>query len=184
MSELYLINENYDYLPELIFEDGEMTPFLVQGIRITASKPLKYKSYELPSSCAKNFYDLDALYVSNEIGKYLDECDIDGLHIQPIVVSFSDGVSLPYYRVDSDLEYDIIDYENSNIKYIDDDGATFESLTFSEQKIRSIKSGHKKLFKIKGLHVIQYAVSDDLKNNLEKLDIKAIFCMDKDYKGV
>lgn len=138
-QKLYFINEDYDWMPDLLIEDDNMGPTLVRGIYLSVDRPIRYKSHELPVSCAKTYYDLDGLIVSPAIADVFQQVDPKGLHITPVEIQFTDDTSLSYYRLDSLIEHDLIDFDYSVIEYGDsEDGYSFEQLILSEKMIENV----------------------------------------------
>ena len=184
-QKIYFINEDYDWMSDLLIEEDRMGAVLVQGIHISVDRPIRYKSRTLPVSCAKSFYDLDGLIVNPAIADVFQRVDPKGLHIVPVEIQFTDNVSLPYYRLDSQIEHNLIDFEFSVIEDGDEeDGYSFEKLIFSEKIIGSLPQEELHFFRLKGLELIQYMISDTLKEKLDQISHHIIITDEATYKGI
>lgn len=190
IKQLYFINEDYDWMPDLLIEEDGMGPTLSRGVHLTVDRPIRYKTSELPVSCAKSFYDLDGLMVSPAIAQAFQEVDPKGLHIVPVEIQFTDNVLLPYYRLDSLIEHDLIDMEASIIESGDpeyddpEDGYSFEKIILSEKSIENLPQEELHFFRLKGLELIQYMISSTLKEKLDKIPHHILITDESTYEGI
>lgn len=183
-SDLYFINENYNYRPELFVEQDGVGHLLSQGVILSLDRPLQYKSLEYPSYMKKDFYDLEALIVSSDIADVFQAKDPKGMHLTPIDIEFSDGVSLRYFRLDTFIELDLIDYDNSVIIDGDmEDGFQFETIKFDKFKLEAMNIEELAFFKLKGLETIQYVINRSFKDSLEAINTSAIIVDSNNYVG-
>lgn len=184
-TQLHFINEDYDWMPDLLIEEDDMGPTLVDGTHLSVDRPIRYKTSELPVSCAKSFYDLDGLIVNPAIAEAFQKVDPKGLHITPIELQFTDNVSLPYYRLDSEIEHNLIDMNASIIEDGDAEyGYCFEKIVLSEDVIQKIPQEELHFFRIKGLELIQYMVSETLKEKLEQIPHHILITDETTYEGI
>lgn len=182
---LYFLNENYDWMPEIFSLEDDLGPEISQGLHFSVDRPLSYQAQDLPSSCAKSFYDLDGLIVSQNIAEIFESLNDIRIKIIPITILFKDMISLPYYRVDTTLEVDVIDYSLSTI--IDgnlNDGYEFEKIVLSKDKILENSTDNLKFFRLKGIDEIQYMISSDIKAMFDDIYHHAIISDETCYIGI
>lgn len=186
MEKIYFLNENYELFPELFHETDDIGYLLSKGVHLSLEKPLNYRSLEYPSYLSKDFYDLEALIVSPEIAEKFEEKIINGLHLTPINIIFSDNISKPYYRLDTSIEHDFIDYDSSNI--IDgneEEGFIFSKIEFDKDKFEKVsKPIDRYFFKIKGLQSIQYMINEEMRIELCNIGTSALISDEKSFKGI
>ena len=83
-AEVYFINEDYNWFPELFSELDGVGHHLASDIHLSINKPLRYQAMEYPSSCAKSFYDAQGIFVTPKIAKAFMQLTPKGINIAPV----------------------------------------------------------------------------------------------------
>ncbi|TOD60235.1 hypothetical protein CGJ60_22510, partial [Vibrio parahaemolyticus] len=162
--KLYFMNENYQKLTDLLIAKHDFSNAFIGYTELSVINPLQYETMNVGSKFRKSFYDSDALYIDEDIFNKISLLNIKNVYSTPVSVKFTDGVSFNYIRLDSKLEIDVVDKENS---IYDEDGDLIK-LSFDLEKIQKIKAQDLDFFKVSGLEAYQYVVSERVKNELVK----------------
>ncbi|EIE1274864.1 hypothetical protein RGL42_004638 [Vibrio parahaemolyticus] len=162
--KLYFMNENYQKLTDLLIAKHDFSNAFIGYTELSVINPLQYETMNVGSKFRKSFYDSDALYIDEDIFNKISLLNIKNVYSTPVSVKFTDGVSFNYIRLDSKLEIDVVDKENS---IYDEDGDLIK-LSFDLEKIQRIKAQDLDFFKVSGLEAYQYVVSERVKNELVK----------------
>ncbi len=175
--QLYFMNENYQVLTDLLIAKHDFNNAFIDYTELSVINPLQYETMNVGSKFRKSFYDSDALYIDEGIFNKISLLNIKNVYSVPVSIKFTDGVSFNYIRLDSKLEIDVIDKENS---IYDEDGDLIK-LSFDLEKFRN-KISRFRLFKVSGLEAYQYVVSERVKNELVKHTNDIEFKDDKEFE--
>ncbi|NOH52966.1 hypothetical protein F0266_08475 [Vibrio coralliilyticus] len=175
--ELYFMNENYQKVTDLLVPKHNFNNLFLNYIELSVEKPLKYETMTLSSQFRKTFYDSDAIYVSEEVYQQVFSSNISNIYCVPVNIKFADGKSFSYYRIDSKLELDIIDMDNS----VTDEDGDLSRVIFDTKKVSNIDPKNLDFFKLSGLDAFQFVVSKRVKENLVKYSNDIDFKIDKEF---
>lgn len=177
-DELYFLNENYNKASDLFKPVHDFCELFIDRTEITCASPLNYLAMETPSIYRKSFYDNDGLLVEQHIYDIFSKHVTQGLYVVPIRIKFIDNIEIDYYRLDTRLEYDLIDYNSSEV---DEDG-DLESIYLNQEKLNNIPLQQLAFFRLKGLGAEQYLVNQAIQDELSQYSDEVILATEVDYE--